>query len=83
MPWSSFKLMTDDKLKAIYKYLQTVPAEVMPKVEKWWDWVVRSDEGVLKVPAGDNSKQGYRAFSSGLHPVYKNFLFQDLFMLQK
>ncbi|MBC7534252.1 MAG: hypothetical protein H7258_00995 [Ferruginibacter sp.] len=34
MPWSSFKLMTDDELKAIYKYLQTVPAEVMPKVEK-------------------------------------------------
>ncbi|MFT3908956.1 MAG: c-type cytochrome [Ferruginibacter sp.] len=34
MPWSSFKLMTDPELKAIYKYLQTVPAAKMPEVEK-------------------------------------------------
>lgn len=34
MPWNSFKLMTDMELKAIYKYLQTVPAAETPKVEK-------------------------------------------------
>ena len=34
MPWNSFKLMTNPELKAIYKYLQTLPASKMPKVEK-------------------------------------------------
>jgi len=33
MPWNSFKLMTDLELKAIYRYLQTVPAAQMPKAE--------------------------------------------------
>lgn len=31
MPWNSFKLMSDAELKAIYKYLQTVPAAEMPE----------------------------------------------------
>lgn len=34
MPWNSFKYMTDLELKAIYRYLKTVPAAEMPKVEK-------------------------------------------------
>jgi hypothetical protein len=25
MPWNSFKRMSDEELKAIYKYLKTVP----------------------------------------------------------
>lgn len=33
MPWNSFKRMTDVELKAIYKYLQTVPAAKTPTVE--------------------------------------------------
>ncbi len=34
MPWTSYKRMTDPELKAIYRYLKTVPAADMPKVEK-------------------------------------------------
>jgi mono/diheme cytochrome c family protein len=41
MPWNSFKRMSDDELKAIYKYLQTVkpvnnptPTTFIPKKEK-------------------------------------------------
>lgn len=34
MPWNSFKMMTDMELKAIYKYLQTVPAAKMPDPNK-------------------------------------------------
>ena len=32
MPWNSFKRMNDDELKAIYKYLKSVPGEKMPDV---------------------------------------------------
>jgi mono/diheme cytochrome c family protein len=31
MPWNSFKMMTDLELKAIYRYLKTVPAAEMPR----------------------------------------------------
>lgn len=34
MPWNSFKMMTDLELKAIYRYLQTVPASPMPEPKK-------------------------------------------------
>lgn len=34
MPWNNFKLMTDLELKAIYRYLKTVPAADMPEVKK-------------------------------------------------
>lgn len=34
MPWTSFKQMTYLELKAIYKYLKTLPAAEMPKVER-------------------------------------------------
>ncbi len=34
MPWNNFKLMTDPELKAIYKYLQTVPAAKMPEMDR-------------------------------------------------
>jgi mono/diheme cytochrome c family protein len=34
MPWNSFKNMSDLELKAIYRYLQTVPAGKMPEVKK-------------------------------------------------
>ncbi|MBC7934122.1 MAG: c-type cytochrome [Rhizobacter sp.] len=34
MPWKSFKYMTDLELKAIYRYLQTVPAAIMPEVKE-------------------------------------------------
>jgi len=33
MPWNSFKRMTDLELKAIYKYLRSVPAAKMPEVK--------------------------------------------------
>ena len=33
MPWNSFKNMTDLELKAIYRYLRTVPAAKMPEVK--------------------------------------------------
>lgn len=33
MPWNNFKMMTDLELKAIYRYLQSVPAAAMPKVK--------------------------------------------------
>ena len=33
MPWNSFKNMTDLELKAIYRYLKTVPAAKMPEVK--------------------------------------------------
>jgi mono/diheme cytochrome c family protein len=33
MPWNSFKHMTDLELKAIYRYLQTLPAAKMPMPE--------------------------------------------------
>lgn len=33
MPWNSFKNMTDLELKAIYRYLQTIPAAKMPPIE--------------------------------------------------
>lgn len=33
MPWNSFKRMTDVELKAIYRYLRTVPAAKMPEVK--------------------------------------------------
>jgi mono/diheme cytochrome c family protein len=32
MPWTNFKRMDDDELKAIYKYLKTVPASKTPDV---------------------------------------------------
>lgn len=32
MPWNSFKRMSDVELKAVYKFLQTVPAGKMPTV---------------------------------------------------
>jgi mono/diheme cytochrome c family protein len=34
MPWNSFKMMTDPELKAIYRYLKTVPAAEMPETKK-------------------------------------------------
>lgn len=34
MPWNSFKMMTDLELKAIYRYLKTVPAAEMPEPKK-------------------------------------------------
>ena len=34
MPWNSFKHMSDLELKAVYRYLQTVPAAKMPELEK-------------------------------------------------
>jgi mono/diheme cytochrome c family protein len=34
MPWNSFKMMTDLELKAVYRYLQTVPAAKMPAPKK-------------------------------------------------
>jgi len=34
MPWNNFKRMTDDELKAIYKFLKTVPAAKTPDVAK-------------------------------------------------
>lgn len=33
MPWNSFKRMSDVELKAVYRFLQTVPAAEMPKVD--------------------------------------------------
>ena len=32
MPWNSFKRMNDDELKAIYKYLKSIPGEKMPEL---------------------------------------------------
>ncbi|MFT3705275.1 MAG: cytochrome c [Agriterribacter sp.] len=34
MPWNSFKRMTDVELKAVYKYLQSIPAAKAPPADK-------------------------------------------------
>jgi mono/diheme cytochrome c family protein len=34
MPWNSFKHMTDLELKAVYRYLKTLPAAKMPDFKK-------------------------------------------------
>jgi mono/diheme cytochrome c family protein len=33
MPWESYKRMTDDEIKAIFNYLQTVEPSKMPEVK--------------------------------------------------